>query len=171
MRTILSKLVAPVLAAAALLMVAAPTAVAFAEAPPDATTTEVEASANGRVALHGTGRLEARGTGNAILAGHLRTSGSAFGGTLTVIDHAGDAVIRVEAGGPRTSALDAARGGTTVTISGLNGQFEISGSRVEIRFHDTRIHLFAAGTGHAVLSGHGWYRVNGGRLHRWASPA
>ncbi len=182
MPRIWKRLIVPAIGVATLAAALAPSAMALAEGPPTVTDlppvtdranlpgldAEVDAArpSDGRIYLKGTGTLEARGVGDVVLAGHVKTAGVAYGGTLTVWDFGGDATIRVE--NDRAPSLAPARApGTKVVITNLNGRFEISGSRVVIRFDDTRIHLHARGTGFAVLSGHGWFRVNGGDLHRW----
>jgi len=175
MRTRIRKLLLPGVALIALAGALVPSAVALAEEPTDTIDTfeEVEAEASrpgpGRVQLVGAGTLEARGFGNVTLAGHVSMTGRAYGGTLIVKDYAGDAVINVNSSAPRTDSAERdADGATTVVIHGLDGTFEISGSRVFVRFERTTIYLFARGEGHAVLAGWGWYRVNGGPIHRWA---
>jgi hypothetical protein len=175
MRTRIRKLLLPGVAFVALAGALVPSAVALAEEPADAVDTfaEVEAAASrpgpGRVHLAGAGTLEASGFGNVTLAGDIAVKGRAYGGTLIVKDYAGDAVIEVNSSGPRAdSAQRDVDGATTVVIHGLNGGFEISGSRVFIRFERTTIYMYARGEGHALLAGWGWFRVNGGAIHRWA---
>lgn len=167
-------LLLPAVAAAALLPALLPSASVLAQEPGDATDEVLETIApdhapGGRVHLRGVGTLRAAGHGDIYLAGHIIVSGVVHGGTLTVIDRAGDAEIVVEASGP--CAQDTLPDSTKVVITDPDGRFRISGSRVEVKFDDTRssfFAFFARGAGHAILSGHGRYRVNGGWLHRWA---
>ena len=173
MRTRIRKLLLPAAMLIALTGALVPSSVALAEEPTDGIDTfaEVEAAASrpgpGRVHLVGAGTLEASGFGNVTLAGHLSTTGRAHGGTLTVKDYAGDAVIRLNSNVVADSAERDSDGATTIVIHDFSGTFEISGSRVFVRFERTSIHLFARGEGHALLAGWGWYRVNGGRVHPW----
>jgi hypothetical protein len=184
MPRIWKRLILPAIGVATLAAALAPSTMALAEGPPAVTDlppvtdtadlpgldAEVDAArpSNGRTYLKGSGTLEARGVGDVVLGGHLKTAGVAYGGTLTVWDFGGDAQIRVENDRARDLAPDR-RPGTKVVITNLHGEFEISGSRVLIRFDDTRIHLHARGTGFAVLSGHGWFKVNDGRMFRWGA--
>ena len=117
--------------------------------------------AEGRVELREPHTLVARGYGNVALAGRLKMSGIAYGHSLTIVDHGGDAEFRV-------SAREHVRNddGST-TFRGLNGEFVIGGSQVVVKFHRVGIHFEATGNGRAELDGWGWYRLDDGRPHRW----
>lgn len=167
------KLVAvPVLAATVALGVFAPTA-ASADTdqitdratdrvtdlrPTDARSDVLE---EGRVELREPRTLEARGHGNVALAGRLKMTGIAYGYSVTITDLAGDAEIRVSA---RQHRMDDAG---NHLYRGLNGEFSISGSEVIVKFHRVGIHFEATGNGRAELDGKGWFKLDGGRPHRW----
>lgn len=115
----------------------------------------------GRVELREPHTLEARGRGNVALAGRLKMTGIAYGHSLTIVDHAGDAEIRV-------SARDHVRNDDgSITYRGLNGEFAISGSQIVVKFHRVGIHFEATGNGRAELDGYGWFKLDDGRPHRW----
>ena len=115
----------------------------------------------GRVELREPHVLEARGTGNVALAGRLKVTGIAYGYSLTVIDLAGDAEVRVSS---RAHRMDDAG---HYLFRGLNGEFSISGSDVIVKFHRVGIHFEATGNGRAELDGQGWFSLDGGRIQRW----
>lgn len=115
----------------------------------------------GRVELREPHTLEARGRGNVALAGRLKMTGIAYGHSVTIVDHAGDAEIRVSA------RAHVRNDDGSITYRGLNGEFAISGSEVIVKFHRVGIHFEATGNGRAELDGQGWFKLDGGRPHRW----
>ncbi|MDA0350720.1 MAG: hypothetical protein O3A10_00740 [Chloroflexi bacterium] len=118
---------------------------------------------DGRVELRESHTLEARGTGNVALAGRISMSGIAHGYSVTIVDNAGDAEIRVSARAHRRNDDG------TMIFRGLNGEFSISGSDVVIKFHRVGIHFDATGNGRVALDGEGWFKLDGGRPQRWAA--
>ena len=115
----------------------------------------------GRVELREPHVLVARGRGNVALAGRLTMSGIAYGYSVTIVDNGGDANVRV-------SARERVRNDDgSITYRGLNGEFAISGSQVIVKFHRVGIHFKATGNGRAELDGQGWFKLDGGRPHRW----
>lgn len=149
------------LAMAAIVAAATPAALAFADEAPATPETE-DANRPGHVRLIGTGTLEAKGWGVAELRGDLNLYGTAFGGSLTVKDNAGDARVHVSGFGERHVNPDG-----SVTYVGVQGRVAITGSRVEITFRGANIDINVRGTGAAELTGYGWYSVNGGPRHPW----
>jgi hypothetical protein len=162
----------PVLVAAVAFGVMAPTAVSAdtdrvtdraTDRVSDLRPTDVRSDVleEGRVELREPRTLEARGRGNVALAGRLKMTGIAYGHSLTIIDHAGDAEIRV-------SAREHVRNDDgSITYRGLNGELAISGSEIVVKFHRVGIHFEATGNGRAELDGYGWFKLDGGRPHRW----
>ena len=124
---------------------------------------ETDRIVDGRVDLREPHTLEARGRGNVAYAGRLTSTGIAYGYSVTITDLAGDAEIRVTARAHRRNDDG------SVTYRGLNGDFAISGSDVIVKFHRVGIHFEATGNGRAELDGQGWFKLDGGRPHRWAA--
>lgn len=147
---------------------ALPGAVAFAEPPdtagPAPTDLSLDLSADGRIILHGAGTLEAAGRGFAKLVGHLTIAGRVHDATIVVIDHAGDAVIRIN---DRAAVRSDS---TTFVIHGLTGGFYVSGSRVELEIRSDRMRFETRGVGSVFLAGLGWVSLNGGPPRPWPNP-
>jgi len=99
--------------------------------------------------------LEGRGVLSAGGAGHVEVSGAGrvrltLAGDVTIVDHAGDARIWVR-GVPAAAA-------TALTLEDFRGVVRVVGSDFTVEA-DGRIVLRAAGTGSALLAGHGWFWV------------
>lgn len=118
---------------------------------------------DGRIELREPHTLEARGRGDVAYAGRLTSAGIAYGYSVTITDLGGDADIRV------TARAHQRNDDGSVTYRGLNGEFAISGSHVIVKFHRVGIHFEATGNGRADLNGEGWFKLDGGRPHRWAA--
>lgn len=103
----------------------------------------------GEVDLWGTGMLEAKGTGRAVLTGNLTVEVSG-NGTLIVSSNAN---VTTSGNGTKTDLGNGNikyQGYGNATITGENIRVEISGNNIELR---------AEGTGSASLSGTGSYKV------------
>jgi hypothetical protein len=114
------------------------------------------------VVIDGTGKLVARGRGNVAIegAGWVKLK---MNGDITIVDNAGDAVIRVR---PRDQSAGLAEG-STVVLEDFVGVVVVRGSDFTIEAHGRFRRIYAIGRGVAFLQGHGWYRATGGHYGLW----
>lgn len=140
------------------MIVAVLAAIAVAALAPVASAAEVDDGH--RVTLEGRGALWAAGFGRVEVSG-AGTVRLAVKGDVSIVDHAGDARIRV-AGLPPADD-------TALTLEDFRGVVRITGSDFTV-VAEGRILLRAAGRGTALLEGTGRYRVHHDGWGLWADP-
>lgn len=112
------------------------------------------------------GGIAVHGRGSVAVTGDARVIGSVRDARLVVVDHAGDATVRLN---ERDRHGVTVEGRTEFTIRDFDGRLVIAGSRVEVRIeHGVDIDLWARGSGSVALDGHGWVRLAGGLPRLWA---
>jgi hypothetical protein len=141
-----------VLPAVLSLAVAAPSAVAAAEAP----------TRDGVIA--GSGTLAAKGTGDVRLAGSYVLNGSMDGGWLKVTGVTRWTVVRVSGWESKTRLADG-----SLLFRGVHGSFHIAGRSITTAISSPLVRFAATGHGRAQLVGTGIYFVNGHGPFRWAN--
>lgn len=133
-----------------IMMVGALALVAFAV--PAGAANAVELAGKGAFVAGGSGTIELDGGGHFVARGV---------GTLEITDVDGDARVIVR--GPATVR----RVENTTYVHGRFARVEVHGSHFQIDGRG-RMRLAARGRGHAILTGHGWYKTSGGDEGRWS---
>ena len=116
----------------------------------------------GFVKLADTGSLVAEGNGTAVLSGDINVSITASNAKLVIKDLAGDAQIDINGDHIQVdtnSGSDVAN--PSQVYIDFNGDVTISGSRLTVMVHGEDITLRDEGNGSAILSGIGYYEVEG----------
>ncbi|MEA1984918.1 MAG: hypothetical protein U9N13_04630, partial [Euryarchaeota archaeon] len=123
---------------------------------------ELKDRRQGFVKLAGTGSLVAEGNGTAVLSGDINVSITASNAKLVIKDLADDAQIEIDGDYVQIdtgSGSDVAN--PALVYLNFSGDVTISGSRLTVMVHGEDITLRAEGTGSAILSGTGYYEVEG----------
>jgi hypothetical protein len=141
-----------VLPAVLSLAVAAPGAVAAADAAPTSD-----------VVVAGSGTLAAKGAGYVRLAGSYVLNGSMDGGWLKVTGVTRWTVVRVSGWESKTRFADG-----SLLFRGVHGSFHIAGRSIATAISSPLVRFAATGHGRARLVGTGIYYVNGHGPFRWA---
>lgn len=127
---------------------------------PAATALAVDDTASDEVSdvlIEGRGKLVARGVGEIELHGGGWTRIKMVG-DVTIVDHAGDAEIRITSDGP-TVPTDSA---TTIVLEDFDGALRVKGSDFTVSAEGRFRRIAAKGQGSAFLAGRGIYRATGG---------
>ncbi|WP_406661167.1 hypothetical protein V7O66_01200 [Methanolobus sp. ZRKC3] len=117
----------------------------------------------GVVLLSGTGTLEAKGEGTAVLSGDLLLGITATDAKLVVKDMAGDAAINTDDANYESSNIDSGNSddnNRAFVFHDLSGNVTIEGSRLTVMLRGDDISLTAEGTGSVVLAGEGTYTTS-----------
>jgi len=119
---------------------------------------ELKEHRRGAATLDGTGTLTAEGDGTAVLSGDLIVNITATNAKLVIKDLGGDANISIDGDYTEVETCDdecSAR-----VYHNFTGTMDISGSRLTIMIRGEDVSITAEGTGSAILSGTGIYRVD-----------
>ena len=138
---------------AAMLAASLVTGTALAEEAPE--------SDGGGTTLEGRGVLVAKGVGTVDLDGKGKIK-LRIVGDVTIVDHAGDAVIHVRSWNPEAKALDAKRmaaAATTYEFTDFRGVIWVRGSDFSLDAAGNVKKLRARGAGTVTLIGHGWWKT------------
>ena len=115
------------------------------------------------VVIDGAGRLAAHGKGKVVIHGSGWVKIKMRHGNIEIIDHAGDATIRVRPSDEPAEAVD----DTTVVLEDFVGVIVVRGSDFTIKARGKFRKILATGRGTAFLKGRGWYRATGGYYGTW----
>ena len=138
---------------AAMLAASLVTGTALAEEAPE--------SDSGGTTLEGRGVLVARGVGTVDLDGKAKLK-LRITGDVTIVDHAGDAVIHVRSWNREAKALDAKRmvgAAATYEFTDFRGVIWVRGSDFSLDAEGKVKKLRARGAGTVTLTGHGWWKT------------
>ncbi|MDJ0959968.1 MAG: hypothetical protein QNJ88_04880 [Acidimicrobiia bacterium] len=122
---------------------------------------EAPESDTGGTTLEGRGVLVAKGVGSVDLDGKGKVK-LRIAGDVTIVDHAGDAVIHVRSWNRDAKALDAKRmvdSTTTYEFTDFRGVIWIRGSDFSLDADGNVKKLRAKGAGTVTLTGHGWWKT------------
>lgn len=147
---------------AAAVVVLAVAGMAFSAMAPAASAAEPTSTANRPgTLLHGTGVLDAHGTGVAAVKGLMDYHATADEGILLVKDISGDARVEVDGSG----GTGEWRG--FKAYFGVHGNVHIVGTGVAVILVGRDIDLHVTGKGWAFLKGEGVFTANGRGPFRW----